>query len=63
MGLFSRKTQTSTTDYRPTDSEIKEAADDFRRKKYKSSDRLVAEAGRYETETKFRIFNELDKED
>lgn len=62
MGLFSRKSESSTS-HRPTDQEIKDAADAFRRGKYKPSDRLVAESGKYETETKFRMFNELDKED
>jgi hypothetical protein len=60
MGLFSRKASTSSTSHRPSDQEIKDAADAFRRGEYKPSDRLVAESGTYETETKFRMFNELD---
>jgi hypothetical protein len=64
MGLFSRKsTASSSTSHRPTDQELKSAADAFRRGEYAPSDRLVAESGKYETETKFRMFNELDQED
>lgn len=59
MGIFSRKS--SSEGHRPTDQEIKDAADAFRNGKPKPSDRLVRESGRYETETKFRIFNELDR--
>ncbi|MFE0088783.1 hypothetical protein [Streptomyces sp. NPDC059016] len=60
MGIFSRKSS-SSEGHRPTDREIKDAAEAFRRDEHEPGDRLVRESGRYETETKFRIFNELNR--